>query len=67
MMKKAPPKATPPTTQESDESESEGEGESSDDDSDESEEDVGGIPKAKLAGRTKVVKRKSGGLKALFR
>jgi hypothetical protein len=65
MMKKAPPKATPTTRQESDESESEGE--SSDDDSDESEEDVGGIPKAKLAGRTKVMKRNSGGLKALFR
>jgi len=51
---------------ESEESESESES-SGDDDSDESEEDGGVIPKGKLAGKPIVVKKKSRGLKALFK
>lgn len=50
-------------------SESESDSDSSDDDSDASEkEDTGGIPKDKLAGRAPVTKkRKSGGLRSMFK
>jgi len=67
MMKEGPTRTSQESKQESEESESESE--SGDEDSDEeSDEDVGGIPKSKLAGRAPVVKKKkSGGLRALFK
>jgi hypothetical protein len=48
--------------------ESESESESNDDSSDESDKDEENvIPKAKLAGRTLVAKKRSGGLRSLFK
>jgi hypothetical protein len=66
-MMKEIPKKIQQSKEESDESESESDSASSGDDSDDSDDNVGGIPKGKLARRPVVKKRKSGGLKALFK
>lgn len=66
-MMKDIPKKVQQSNDESEESESESESASSGDDSDDSDDNVGGIPKDKLARRPVVKKRKSGGLKALFK
>jgi hypothetical protein len=68
MMKQGPTRASQESKEVSEESESASESSADDDSDEESDEDVGGIPKSKLAGRTPMVKKKkSGGLRALFK